>query len=558
MERRRKAIGVLTGFRACWLMAVCIWLENQGVKGQPVSLIAVGTGQTTTAFTVTFGDGQPTADVTSYLPVCIVSSGSGSFIRLAKTDGSLVLGETGAFTVFGRAPVNNTVHPILDTLYTGLYHCRTVDHNSTQTYQLNIVAQQVQSGPSPTPLTLTYTGDTHNIPCVSSGNFPLNSSWNSTLTLDTQMIQAVTHTNMVDSMFSFQQNDSQIVFTESDTSGVTFNVTCTTSYTSNFDCFANDSTPARPQSVIDRCVNASKPIPTTASVTIRALCPDLNNSNFNYKPIARFDTQPGTPVSIECRTGFLSNNSMEITQSTCQGNGRWQPSPPMCESCMLLCNDTNVVDCNHLPAVGVAMATVNCTCRQNFQWTMGECQPTHCPELSSTTVTTLPRSTIGTSITASCMSGYGNISMPSTVICQADGTWTTLPTCQESPSATPEGGGGIGAGAIVGIAVGGAVLAIVLVVIIILVIKKQPRCGKALRSSQIAPEPAEAGVPLRPDVHQYQQQRLGLGRDRSLSQHDDKNGDSGEKSVSIPLFVPTSVEDRLVPGSEKCTGVVHI
>ncbi|XP_065181255.1 uncharacterized protein LOC135811918 isoform X2 [Sycon ciliatum] len=476
MERRRKAIGVLTGFRACWLMAVCIWLENQGVKGQPVSLIAVGTGQTTTAFTVTFGDGQPTANVTIYLPVCIVASGSGPFIRLEKTDGSLVLGETGAFTVFGRAPVNNTVHPILDTLYTGLYHCRTVDHNSTQTYQLNIVAQQVQSGPSPTPLTLTNTGDTHTIPCVSSGNFPLNSSWNSTLTLDTQMIQAVTHTNMVNSTFSFQQNDAQIVYTESDTSGVTFTVTCTTLYTTNFDCDANDSTPARPQSVIDRCVNASKPIPTTASVTIRALCPDLNNSNFNYKPIARFDTQPGTPVSIECRTGFLSNNSMEITQSTCQGNGRWQPSPPMCESCMLLCNDTNVVDCNHLPAVGVAMATVNCTCRQNFQWTMGECQPTHCPELSSTTATTLPRSTIGTSITASCMSGYGNISMPSTVICQADGTLTTLPTCQD-PNNTDQfsnGDGGIGTGVIILIGgIGGLLVAALIVAVLVLIIRPE-------------------------------------------------------------------------------------
>ncbi|XP_065181438.1 uncharacterized protein LOC135812047 isoform X2 [Sycon ciliatum] len=109
-----------------------------GCNGQPVSLIADGTGQHP-PYTVTFGDGQPTADVISYLPGCVVLSGSGPWIRLEKTDGSLVLGETGAFSGLTSATVNSTAHPILDTSYTGLYHCRTVDHNSRQTYQLNIV-----------------------------------------------------------------------------------------------------------------------------------------------------------------------------------------------------------------------------------------------------------------------------------------------------------------------------------------------------------------------------------------------------------------------------------
>ena len=109
--------------------------------GQHVSLTAAGTRQLA-PFTVTFGDGQPTANVTSYLPGCVVFSGSGPFIRLEKTDGSLVLAETGAFSgSLNGAQVNTTVHPILDTSYTGLYHCRTVDHNSTQTYQLNIVGK---------------------------------------------------------------------------------------------------------------------------------------------------------------------------------------------------------------------------------------------------------------------------------------------------------------------------------------------------------------------------------------------------------------------------------
>ncbi|XP_065181253.1 mucin-5AC-like [Sycon ciliatum] len=431
MEWRRNAISVNTGFRACWLMAVYMYilLEIEVVKGQVVSLSAAGTGQTTTAFTVTFGDGQPTADVTSYLPVCIVGSGSGPFIRLEKTDGSLVLAETGAFTVFGRAPVNSTEHPILDTSYTGLYHCRTVDRNSSQTYQLNIVAQQVQSGISPTSLTLPYSGVSYTIPCRSSGNFPLNASWSLTLSLDSQKIKTVTYTNMVDSMVSFRRNDSQIVFTESDTSGVTFNVICTTLYTTNFDCIGLGSTPSRPQSVIDRCVNAAQAISTTVSVTIQAKCPTINDSKFNYKPVASFNTLPGTTVSIECITGFLSNKSMEITQSTCQGNGRWQPSQPLCERCIVECNDTNVVDCNHV----VGMAAVNCICGQNLQWTMGKCQPTHCPELNSTTVMNIPRSTTGSGITVSCTLGFDTISMPSSVTCQADGTWTTLPICQVIP-----------------------------------------------------------------------------------------------------------------------------
>ncbi|XP_065181257.1 uncharacterized protein LOC135811920 [Sycon ciliatum] len=244
------------------------------------------------------------------------------------------------------------------------------------------------------------------------------------------MIQTVTPTNMVNSTFSFQQNDSQIVFTESDTSGVTFIILCTTSYTTHFDCYGMGSNPPRPQGVIDTCVNASKSISTTVSVTIRALCPDLNNRGFNYKPFPGFSRQPGPPIPIECIKGFLSNNSMEITQSTCQGNGRWQPSPPLCESCMFECNDTYVVDCNHVPAVGMAMATVNCICGQNFQWTMGKCQPTHCRELFLATLVTIPRSAVGTSITASCKTGYDNISIPSSVNCQVNGTWTTLPTCQ--------------------------------------------------------------------------------------------------------------------------------
>ena len=130
-------------------------------------------------------------------------------------------------------------------------------------------AQQVRSGISPTSLTLPYSGVSYTIPCISSGNFPLNASWSSTLSLDSQIIQTVTHTNMVNSILSFQRNDSQIVLTESDTSGVTFNVMCTTSYTTNFACTGLGSSPPRPQSVIDRCVNAAQAMSITVSITIQ-------------------------------------------------------------------------------------------------------------------------------------------------------------------------------------------------------------------------------------------------------------------------------------------------
>ena len=110
------------------------------LAGQYPVLVAAGTGQGT-PFIMTFGDGQSTADVLSYMPVCIVTSGSAPFIRLEKTDGSLVLGVTGSFTGFGRAPLNTTAHPSLNASYTGVYHCRTDARYSPQLYQLNVVGK---------------------------------------------------------------------------------------------------------------------------------------------------------------------------------------------------------------------------------------------------------------------------------------------------------------------------------------------------------------------------------------------------------------------------------
>ncbi|XP_065181230.1 uncharacterized protein LOC135811910 isoform X2 [Sycon ciliatum] len=455
-------LGVLIG---CLLLFSPLLLI--GCNGQPVTLTAGGIGQSTTAFIVTFGDGQPTANVTGYLPVCVAASGSGSFIRLEKTDGSLVLAETGAFTVFGRAPVNITVHPILNTSYTGLYHCRTATHISSQTYQLNIVAQRSQSGPPPSQK-LNFTDATHTMPCMSSGNFPLNASWNSTLSLDSQMIQTTMPATMVNSTFSFQQNDSQIMFTESDTSGVTFNVTCTTLYTTSFDCIGNGSTPARPQSVIDRCVGATRIISTTSSVTIQALCPDLNGS---------FDTLPGSTESFECAPGFLSNNSMAITQSTCQGNGMWQPRQPLCERCSMICNNASVTNCSNIIMSNIR--GVSCPCSRTDEiWIRSPpgCVPTHCAARNlNFTVSNIPRMEVNKSMIIACAVNYTSTGNGSIVTCLRNGTLSNLPVCTKvnRTDPTPKDGS-IGTGAIVGIAVGGAVLAIVLVVIIILVIKKQP------------------------------------------------------------------------------------
>ncbi|XP_065181268.1 uncharacterized protein LOC135811929 isoform X2 [Sycon ciliatum] len=507
MERRRKAIGVLTRFRACWLMAVCIWLENQGVKGQAVLLGAFGTGQTIPPYIETFGNGQPTAYVTGYLPVCFVFGGSGPFIRLEKTDGSLVLVERGAFSGVTSAQVNSTVHPILNTSHTGLYHCRTVDHNSTQIYQLNIVAEQIQSGPFPTSQNLIYTGATYNIPCISSGNFPLNSSWNSTLTLDTQMIQTVTPRNMVNSTFSFQQNDSQIVFTESDTSGVTFNVICTTSYTTHFDCYGMGSNPPRPQSVIDTCVNASKSKSSTVSVTIQALCPNLNDSGFNYKPIPGFSRQPaGAPVPIECRTGFLSNNSMDITQSTCQGNGMWHPSPPLCESCSMVCNNPSVTSCARITVSNIP--GINCPCNGTDEiWTSSaqDCVPTHCPaQEGNSPFVDIPKLEVNNSTYVACNNTYTSTDKGRNVTCMPNGTLSNLPNCTDQGEKTmmtnisvnyttsfrpPEtyvnyatplrpsdtyGETGIGTGAIILIGgIGGLLVAALIVAVLVLIIRSK-------------------------------------------------------------------------------------
>ncbi|XP_065181300.1 uncharacterized protein LOC135811948 isoform X3 [Sycon ciliatum] len=276
-------LGVLIGclFLFCPLLLT-------GCDGQHVSLNAAGTRQLA-PYRVTFGDGQPTANVTSYLPVCVVISGSGPFIRLEKTDGSLLLGETGAFTAVVTAPatafLNSTVHPILDTSYTGLYHCRTVDHNSTQTYQLNIVE----------------------------------------------------------------------------------------------------------------------------------LCPDLIFAKHNFKPITDFSRAIGTNISIRCQAGFLANTSLDVTYSTCQSGGVWNPRPPACERCRVRCSDDiNVESCNHVMGQG----TVNCICKPNYIWAGSKCvvvSPTS-PVTSVVSPTSPVTSVVSPTIpvTSAMSSGTRSLHPPST------------------------------------------------------------------------------------------------------------------------------------------------
>ncbi|XP_065181434.1 uncharacterized protein LOC135812046 isoform X1 [Sycon ciliatum] len=328
-----------------------------GCNGQPVGLNADGTGQHA-PFIVTFGDGQPTADVTSYLPLCVVGSGSGPWIRLEKTDGSIVLAETGAFSGGTLLFVNSTAHPILDTSYTGLYHCRTVDHNSSHTYQLNIVAKQVRSA-FPTSQRLISRDASSTIPCMSSGSSNLNASWTSTPALDMPVIRTTNLPKIVHSVFTFQLNDQTIVreLNDLDTSRVTLNVTCTTWYTEG-DCTGIGSTPPRPQRVTERCIHASRPISSTVSVTVEEeQCPDLVSAHFNYKPIAGFSRAIGAQISILCQAGYLPSNGLPITNSTCQIGGVWYPSPPGCEKVSPTNPDTDATPQSATSAIQIAQET---------------------------------------------------------------------------------------------------------------------------------------------------------------------------------------------------------
>ncbi|XP_065182013.1 uncharacterized protein LOC135812654 [Sycon ciliatum] len=384
MAFSRSASVLRVDFRACWHIAVFVFLQVHVGTGQYPVLVAAGTGQGT-PFIMTFGDGQSTADVLSYMPVCIVTSGSAPFIRLEKTDGSLVLGVTGSFTGFGRAPLNTTAHPSLNASYTGVYHCRTDARYSPQLYQLNVVARQIRSS-FPTSLPLVYMDGNHTISCMSSGNFPLKLSWNTTLSPDSELIRTMTSANIVHSTFSFKLNDPQFVITERDTSGVAFNVTCKTWYTTHFDCVAVGSIPARPHHVIQRCLNSSQAVSTSVSVIIQVpRCSALHTLNLNVNVTSSTPSKRGSIVNVQCIPPYNLTNGVQ--QVTCLANGFWTVLPT--------------------------------------------CVVTHCASVNHSTITYLPRTPIGASAVTKCREPYSGITGPNNVQCMAAGIWSTLPTCPD-------------------------------------------------------------------------------------------------------------------------------
>ena len=107
--------------------------------GQTVYLKAKNTGQTA-PFTVTFGDGQLTRDVNKFLPTTSGYSFYVTFLRLEKTTGSFALYNRIIQSGFSVDPFNGD-YPHLTTSYSGRYHWRVMNRNSTDTYQLNIVGK---------------------------------------------------------------------------------------------------------------------------------------------------------------------------------------------------------------------------------------------------------------------------------------------------------------------------------------------------------------------------------------------------------------------------------
>ncbi|XP_065181299.1 serine-rich adhesin for platelets-like isoform X2 [Sycon ciliatum] len=429
--------GVLIG---CLLLFCPLLLI--GSNGQAVTLRAAGTGQSTT-YLVTFGDGQPTVNVPDYLPLCLVSDGSGPFIRLEKTDGSLVLFES-AISGITVVQLNSAARPMLNTSYTGLYHCRTATHNSSDTYQLNIVARQNRITVTPTTMVFNYTDQRYDIPCNTVGSSGMNVTWTSTLDLKTKMVNTVNGTSQnglleyVNSTFSFMGNDSSIMLTRDNPAGVRFNVTCTTAYRTSYICrFVDTSGSARqpPQDALDRCDGAVESLSTTYSIIIQAPCKDISpTSSNNYDTISNFSTTPGTTVAVQCKDGFVSSSSMDVTSLTCMASGHWSPSPPTCDACSTICRNTNVTSCAHIKLANIPGA-IDCPCTgTDTVWTTsaGGCVPTHCPAVGNTTTTNaIPRLAVGTSRYVACNNGYSPGKTVHNTSCVSNGTLTHQPDCKD-------------------------------------------------------------------------------------------------------------------------------
>eukprot|EP00117_Sycon_ciliatum_P003069 scpid86525/ scgid8019/ len=370
---------------ACSLLATSSAWSCSPHNYSSVSLVARGTGQAR-PYRMVFGNGQPTLDVADYLPACEVI-GRTLWTRLEKTDSSFVLAEVGDF---GKAAeVNITEHPILVASYAGEYRCKIADcFISTETYQLDIIAPISRSA-FPASLTLDHTNVTYTIPCSSNGRYNLIPTW--TFSLFFISLRSLTRFSMgpnwssINSELTFEGDDPNIVFRRNASSGVHFNATCTISYVDKFDCIGVGSTPPRPGSVIDRCAKATQPLSTTTTVNIQAThCPWLDTIFTDSFITPSTPNTRGTSVMLPCDQMYCPRNVMH--QFTCLPNGFW---------------------------------------------TFGS-QFTHCEQVNSATIEAIPRSAIGSSVTAVCRDDHASISGPKRVECLDTGIWSPLPTCAET------------------------------------------------------------------------------------------------------------------------------
>ncbi|XP_065187303.1 uncharacterized protein LOC135817930 isoform X2 [Sycon ciliatum] len=455
-----------------FITLVVIVAAISSVNGQSLDLRAVRLG--TTPFTAYYLTGQNTSQIgIQNLPSCLAVGATGSLIQLTNTNTGVVVGEhTQPFAddTFGVTPAawDFTLHPTLNPSYTGLYRCTsdiTGRMTATQTYQLHVVA------PPATPVLQTpvsvYNDTVYNINCTGEG-YPEPTV---TLMVNNVVLTGSNTTNCTGGVCTKTHTASLDGSTY--TPGQSINITCTVDINQPpFTCTAADTS-----SVQAQCNDTAKTTSQTRTVPVVAQCPAIDASERNYKPIAT----NSTGVSIECKMGYVSDNGMDITNSTCLNTGEWQPSLPMCEDCNTICNDSSIMNCSNIMVSNIP--GISCPCDAGEIWTRSDqaCVATHCSaETRTATVNAIPRLEVGASAYVTCNASTST-QTGINVTCMPDGTLSNKPACPALPSVPPstptpeEGGGGLETGAIVGIAVGGAVLAIVLVVIIILVIKKPPR-----------------------------------------------------------------------------------
>ncbi|XP_065193120.1 sushi, von Willebrand factor type A, EGF and pentraxin domain-containing protein 1-like [Sycon ciliatum] len=340
-----------------------------GCEGQTVYLKAKNTGQTA-PFTVTFGDGQLTRDVNKFLPTTSGYSFYVTFLRLEKTTGSFALYNRIIQSGFSVDPFNGD-YPHLTTSYSGRYHWRVMNRNSTDTYQLNIVAEQNRTTVISPTMVFSYTDKQYEIPCNTLGSPGMSVTWTSTIGLTTKRINTTNGAfptgllEYVNSTFSFTGTDSGIMFSSAHPAGAMFNLTCTTTYPTSYKCrFVEGQKPQPPKGVLDRCDKAVAPLSTTYTISLRAPCPQLNAS-LGYVYNGTLSNDPGTVLGISCRVGLtMASSTSSIDTITCQGNGMWTNLP---NCTVVICTVPTLMNGIADGTIVSYLQSVNYTCNTGYR-----------------------------------------------------------------------------------------------------------------------------------------------------------------------------------------------